>query len=419
MKEMKIMKNVKEIEIEIKGKEWEKDLDKAFKKKLPELKVPGFRKGSVPKEVYLKKAGIESLFMDASDIAIEDAYKKALDKDVNPVVQPSVEIVSVSKDSVKFKFTIITRPEIKLGAYTKLGIKKEEIKVSKKEIDEEIEKLRDNMAEILNKENGAVEKGNIAIIDFDGVVDGKKLDGGSGKDYSLEIGSNTFIPGFEDELVGMSIGDTKKINLKFPEDYVENLKGKDVTFTVTIKGIKERVVPALGKDFYEDLAIDGVDSKESLEEYIKSELSEKKNDEAENKYVDELLHKATDNMEVEINNEIIDEEVHHMIHQYEDELKYQGASLQQYLAMTKTKMEDLENMMKPQAIARIKTRFLLEEIVDKENIKASAAEIKEEVKNNAAKYGMKDEEFLDAMGGNDAIAYDIKMKKAVEIIKEA
>ena len=173
------------------------------------------------------------------------------------------------------------------------------------------------------------------------------------------------------------------------------------------------------KDFYEDLAIDGVDSKESLEEYIKSELSEKKNDEAENKYVDELLHKATDNMEVEINNEIIDEEVHHMIHQYEDELKYQGASLQQYLAMTKTKMEDLENMMKPQAIARIKTRFLLEEIVDKENIKASAAEIKEEVKNNAAKYGMKDEEFLDAMGGNDAIAYDIKMKKAVEIIKEA
>ncbi|HPZ23686.1 MAG TPA: trigger factor, partial [Bacilli bacterium] len=246
-----------------------------------------------------------------------------------------------------------------------------------------------------------------------------KLDGGSGKDYSLEIGSNTFIPGFEDELVGMSIGDTKKINLKFPEDYVENLKGKDVTFTVTIKGIKERVVPALGKDFYEDLAIDGVDSKESLEEYIKSELSEKKNDEVENKYVDELLHKATDNMEVEINNEIIDEEVHHMIHQYEDELKYQGASLQQYLAMTKTKMEDLENMMKPQAIARIKTRFLLEEIVDKENIKASAAEIKEEVKNNAAKYGMKDEEFLDAMGGNDAIAYDIKMKKAVEIIKEA
>ena len=275
------------------------------------------------------------------------------------------------------------------------------------------------MAEIVNKENGTVEKGNIAIIDFDGVVDGKPLEGGSSKDYHLEIGSNTFIPGFEEKVEGMKLNQTKKINLTFPDDYVENLRNKKVTFTVTVKGIQERVKPEINKDFFDDLAIEGVKDKETLNAHIKKELTEKKEDEAENKYVDAVLRKATENMKVELNPEIIHDEVHRMVHQYEDELKYQGASLDQYLHMTGTKMEDLEKMMEPQAIARIKTRYLLEEIVDKEKIKATKEEIKKEIKENAEKYGMKEEEFLDAIGGEDAIEYDVKMKKAVDIVKEA
>ena len=414
------MSNIHEITIKIDGKEWEKDLDKAFDKKKKEVKIPGFRKGTVTKQIYLKKMGVESLFMDASDIAIEEAYKKAMDEaKVEPVCEPSVSIESIDEKGVTFKFKIISRPEIKLGKYTKLGIKKEKPEVSKEELADEIEKLRQTMSEVVNIENGKIVNGNIAVIDFDGEVDGKPLDGGSGKDYSLEIGSNTFIPGFEEELVGLKVGDTKELNLTFPADYVENLKNKKVKFTVTIKEIKERVIPELDKDFFEDLGIKDVTDKKSLEAHIKKELEEKKSDEAENKYVDELLHKATDNMTIDLNEEIIHGEIHRMVHQYQDELRYQGASLDQYFKMTGTTMEDLEKMMEPQAIARLKTRYLLEEIVKKEDLKVDKKEIKEEVSKNATKYSMKEEEFLDAIGGEEAIEYDLKMRKALDIIKEA
>ena len=414
------MKNVHEIEIKVEGKEWEKALDKAFDKKKDEVRIPGFRKGKITKDIYLKKMGVESLFMDASDIAIEDAYTKALAKDkLEPVCEPSVSIKDLSKDGITYVFKIITRPVIKLGKYTKLGIKKDKVEVSQEEINEEIEKLRKTMSEVINKENGEVVNGNIAIIDFDGVVDGKPLEGGKGTDYNLEIGSNTFIPGFEEQLIGMKVGETKELNLKFPEDYVENLKGKDVTFKVTVKEIKEKTIPELDKDFFEDLGIKEVTDKKSLEAYIKKEIEDKKNDEVENKYVDELLHKATDNMEVELNEEIIHGEIHRMVHQYQDELRYQGASLDQYFKMTGTTMEDLEKMMEPQAIARLKTRYLLEEIVNKEDIKVDKKDVKKEIADSAKKYGIKEEEFLDYVGGEDSIEYDLKMRKALDIIKEA
>ena len=414
------MNNVHEIEVKIEGKEWETALDKAFDKKKNEVKIPGFRKGKVTKEIYLKKMGVESLFMDASDLAIEDAYKKALeDNKLEPVCEPSVSIKDLSKDAITYVFTIITRPEIKLGKYTKLGIKKDKVEVTKEEIDSEIERLRNTMAEVINKENGEIVNGNIAVIDFDGYVDGKPLDGGKGTDYNLEIGSNTFIPGFEEQLIGLKVGESKELNLKFPEDYVENLKGKDVTFKVTVKEIKEKTIPELDKDFFEDLGIKEVTDKKSLEAYIKKEIEDKKNDEVENKYVDELLHKATDNMEVELNEEIIHGEIHRMVHQYQDELRYQGASLDQYFKMTGTTMADLEKMMEPQAVARLKTRYLLEEIVAKEDIKVDKKDVKNEIAENAKKYGIKEEEFLDYVGGEDAIEYDLKMKKALEIIKEA
>ena len=227
------MKNVKEVKIEIKGKEWESALDKAFEKKKKDIKVPGFRKGAVPKDIYIKKVGIEALFMDAADIAINDAYKKALEKETMELVcEPTVAIDSIDSKSVKFTFTLIGRPEIKLGKYKKLGIKKEEVKVSKEDIEHEIEHLKGHLAEVVVKEDGEIVEGNTAVIDFDGVVDGKPLEGGSGKDYPLEIGSNTFIPGFESELVGMKVGETKVLNLHFPEDYTKELKGKAVELSL-------------------------------------------------------------------------------------------------------------------------------------------------------------------------------------------
>ena len=413
------MKNVKEIKIEVKGKEWESVLDKAFTKKKKDIKVDGFRKGACPKDVYIKKVGIEALFMDACDIAIEDAYKKAFDDvKMEIVCEPNVSIESVSKDGAVFVFTMVGRPEITLGEYKKLGVKKEKVKVTDEEIEHEIEHIKEHMAEIVNKKDGKVEMGDTAVIDFDGVVDGKPLDGGSGKNYSLEIGSHSFIPGFEEGVVGMKVDETKELKLTFPEDYTPELKGKDVVFTVTVREIKTRVKPEVNKEFFEDLGIEGVDSLEKLKEHVKHEITHQKEHQAEDKYIDELLHKATDNMKVDIKNEIIDSEVKRMLNQYSQELQMQGVTLEQYLSFTGTKREDVENMMKPQAIARIKTRYLLEEVVKAEKIKVTEKEIKDEIKKAAEQYEMKEDEFLNAIGGEDMIKYDLEMRKAIEIIKE-
>lgn len=376
------MKNVKEIKIEVKGKEWESALDKAFDKKKKEVKVDGFRKGACPKEVFIKKLGIEVLFMDASDIAIEDAYKKALkDVEFDLVCEPSVSIEKVDEKHAEFKFTFFGKPEVKLGAYKKLGVKREKVSVTDEEVTHEIEHIREHMAEVVVKENGTVEVGNTAVIDFEGFVDGAPLNGGTGANYPLEIGSNTFIPGFEDGLVGMKTGEKKTLNLKFPENYTEELKNKDVVFNVTVKEIKERIKPELDKDFFLDLGIEGVDSLESLKKHVKEDIEHKKSHEVEDKYLDELLHIATDNMTVDINNEIIDSEVSKMINQYNQELSMQGLNFDQYLKMTGAKLEDVKSMMKPQAIARIKTRYLLEGIIEKKILKFLKMKLKKKLIN--------------------------------------
>lgn len=198
------MDNVIVKEYEIKGDKWSKLLDDAFKKDVKDIKVDGFRKGNVSKDVYLKKFGIASLYRDAMDMGIDDAYKEVLkDGNIIPVVEPSVDVKDINEDHIIYEFKFITHPKVTLGKYKKLGIKKEEVKVSKKEIDEEIDRLRSRFAEVIVKESGEVVNGNTAVIDFDGYVDGKPLEGGKGENYPLEIGSNTFIPGFEEGLIGM------------------------------------------------------------------------------------------------------------------------------------------------------------------------------------------------------------------------
>ena len=218
------MKNVHDIEIEIKGKEWEQILDAAFKKRVKNTSIDGFRKGKCPKSVYLQKFGVESLYMDAVDDAAAQAYKDALTKnDLVPVCEPKMDVKDIDKDHIKFIFTIITKPELKLGKYKDLGIKKDVVKVTKAEIEEETAKLASRFAEIVVKEEGKVEEGNTAVIDFEGYVDGEKLEGGTGANYPLEIGSHTFIPGFEEGIVGMEVGETKTLNLKLMIHYKRRL----------------------------------------------------------------------------------------------------------------------------------------------------------------------------------------------------
>ena len=412
-------KNVHEIEIKL-DKEWKSALDATFKKKNKDAKIDGFRKGAAPKEIYLKKFGIESLYMDAVDACISIAYKKALDDSkLVPVIEPRVDVTGISDSNVIFKFTIVTKPEVTLGEYKKLNVKKEKAKVTDEEIKHEIDHLREHLADVVVKENGVVAEGDTAVIDFTGIVDGKEIDGGKGENYPLEIGSHSFIPGFEEALVGLKAGEEKTLELKFPENYVEDLKGKDVTFKVKVNEVKTRVLPDINEDFFKDLGYDDVKTEEELKTKIKEDIKHRKEHQIDDEFVDKLLEKATENMKVDINEEIIDDEVHRMIDQYARQLQMQGMNIDDYYKMTGTKEEDLHKMMAPKAEKRVKYRYLIEEVAELENLKFTEEEIKARAEEMAKQYNVSVEELVKAYGSMDVIEYDLKMHKALEIIKES
>ena len=416
------MKNTKEIIIEIKGKKWEEALDKAYTKKLKEAKVDGFRKGKVPKDMYIKKYGKMDIYIEAGDLVLSEAYTKMLDKakDIleDVVAQPDMELADVNDDKIKFKFTLTLKPEVKLGKYKGLGVKKEVAKATKEEIKETIEQTRQRFAEDVLKE-GPIENGNIAIIDFEGFVDGKAFDGGKSENYELEIGSGSFIPGFEEQLIGLKEGDEKEINVKFPEDYhSEDVKGKDAVFKIKVHEVKEVHIPELDKDFFEDLGIEGVDTKEALEAYISENIISRKDAEFENKYIDELLNKAAENTEVEIPGVMIEEETSRMVSQYSEYMKSQGLDLQTLFKITGGDEEKLREEMRPGAEKRVKERLMLEEIAKQEKIEVSDKEAEERAKELAENYGMEKDEFLKTFGGLDMVKYDLKMRKAIDVLKE-
>lgn len=412
------MKNVITKEYEIKGEKWTNLLDEAFKKDVKEVKLDGFRKGNIPKDIYLKKFGIASLYRDAMDMGIDEAYKEVLkDGDIIPVVEPSVDVKDINEEHIVYEFKFITHPEVKLGAYKNLGVKKDKVKVTKEEINEEIDRLRSRFAEVVLKEAGEVVKGNTAIIDFDGYVDGKQLEGGKGENYPLEIGSNTFIPGFEEGLIGMKKGEEKELNLKFPENYTEELKNKDVTFKVKVNEIKERILPEINKDFYADLGYNDIKTEEEFNKKVEEEIKHRKEHEVEDKYLNECVDKAISNMKVEINEEIIHDEVHRMMHQAEEQFKMQGITLEQYLGFTGMTMEDFHKQAEPEAKKRVQERYLLEEIAKQEKIDFTDKEVDEEAEKIAKNYGLTKEELITEFGGIEVVKYDMKMRKALEVLK--
>ncbi len=413
------MKNVHEIEYEIKGKDWEKLLDNSFKKNVKNAKIDGFRKGSIPKDIYIKKMGIETLFRDAMDEGIDLAYKNVIkeNKDLVPVVEPSVDIKAIDDKHIIYVFKFITRPEVKLGKYKSLGVKKEKVSVSDEELNNEIKNLQSRFAEIVVKKAGSVEEGNTAIIDFEGIVDGKKLEGGSGENYPLEIGSHTFIPGFEEGLIGMGINEEKELKLKFPENYTEELKNKDVTFKVKVNEIKERILPKLDKEFYEDLGYKDIKTEKEFKDKIKEEIKLRKESQIEDKYINDCLEEAVKNMKADINHEIIHEEIHRMVHQFEDQIKMQGLNLEQYLQFSNMTMDQFEKQLEPEATKRVQSRFLLEEVANVEKFEITDKEAEKEAEEMAKKYGITKEELIQEFGGIEIVKYDIKMRKAIDVIK--
>lgn len=410
----------KEILVKFEGEEWQDALNQAFKKANKTAKIDGFRPGKAPKDVFLKKYGIGVLFEEAAEILLEDAYKKVMEdnKDLQIVAQPRVEINSVTEDAIEYKFVLVTKPEVELGKYNGFNIKKEEVTVTDEEVDEALINMRKRYTENVNKD-GKVEDGDIAVIDFEGFDNGVPFEGGKGEDYSLKIGSNTFIPGFAEQIIGMSKGEEKDINVTFPEDYhSENLKGKPVVFKVKVKEVQEVKLPELDKDFFEDLGMEGIEDAESLKKQLKENIEARKTQEVENKYIDELLEAAAGETKVSIPHIMIHDELDRMLKQYEERLKMQGITLEMFYQFTNSDEKALKDQLHGEAEKNVKYRLMLEAIAEKENIQISDEEASKEAEDLAIKYDMNKDEFLKLFGGLEMVKYDLSMKRAIEILKK-
>lgn len=403
----------------VEGENWKNALDKSFLKNVKEAKVDGFRKGKCPRDVFEKKYGVEALYNDAVDIVLPGLYTEVLKESaLEPVVQPSIDIKEINKDGVSIEFTIITAPVANVKKYTGLKVTREKVKVTDEEITEEINRLKDQYAEIAVKE-GKIESGDTAVIDFEGFKDGVAFEGGKGENYPLEIGSNTFIPGFEDALIGLSTGDKKDIPLTFPENYPsEELKGAKVVFKVTVHEVKTRLIPELDKDFFTDLGIEGVTNETELRNHVKNNISLRKEKEADNKLVEDILASVAKETEIVLPEELIHDEIHHMIDNYAQRLQMQGLSLEQYMQFTKQTFESLEEQLKPEAKKNITYRYMLEEIAKKESIVISDEEADNEAETLSHTYQMTKQELINAFGGIEMIKYDLKIRKTIDFLKE-
>lgn len=417
--EKKENKNKHEVTVKIDGDAWKNAIDKVFTKKQKTVKVDGFRQGKVPRNIYEKKFGKESLYLDAADAVLQDAYAKAMDDSkLVPVVQPEVNLKNIGEEGVEFTFKIITKPEVKVNKYKGLNIKPEEVEVTDEEINHELSHLLERYTELVTKD-GEVKNGDVAIIDFEGFKDGEAFDGGKGENYSLEIGSNTFIPGFEEQVIGMKAGEKKDLNVTFPEDYgAKDLAGAPVVFKVKVNEVKEKKTRELDEDFFEDLGMEGIDSEDKLKAEIKESIKAQKEMDAENKYVDSLLEGVSKNVEVDIPEEMVNEEVDRLMGRFAEQMKMQGISLDLYYQFTGSNEEQLRSQMEKEAFNNVLYRLMIEEIQQIEKIVVSDEDAEKEAEELAKKYQMDKEDFLNQFGGLEMVKYDLEVRKVIELLKE-
>ena len=408
-----------EVNIKIEGEEWKKALHKAYEKNNKNAKIDGFRPGKAPYEIFVKHYGIENLFIDAADSCLQESYLKAItDSKLIPVTEPKVDIKEIDEEHVEFIFTIITKPEVKINKYEGLKVKKDKLEVKEEEIQDEIDHLLEQYAELVVKE-GTVENGDTVIIDYEGFLDGVPFEGGKAENYSLVIGSNTFIPGFEEQLIGMDKDSEKEIKVTFPEDYhAENLKGKETTFKVKVHEIKTKQNRELDDEFFEDLGMEGVNSLETLKESIKEHLEAHKKTDIENKFVDDMLDAISKQTEIDIPEEMVEDEINHLIKRFEEQLKYQGVSLDLYYSLTKSTEKDLREQVEKEAFKNVLYRLILEELVKILEITVTDEEVDEELEKMAKQYNATKEDIQKELGGIDMIKYDIEIRKAFAKLEE-
>ncbi|NCB33255.1 MAG: trigger factor [Erysipelotrichia bacterium] len=382
-------KSTGELTVTIDGDEWKKDCDKAFNKLSGKISLPGFRKGKAPKAILEKQISHQEVEVEAVQDNANDWLRKALEeKDLNPISQPTLDIKSVDEEKAVVVFKFAVSPEVTLGDYKGLEYNLDDIAVSEEELTAELNRMRENYADLEVKADAA-DKGDTVNINYEGFKDGVPFDGGKADNYNLELGSNSFIPGFEDQLIGTKAGDEKDINVTFPEDYhEESLKGAPVVFKVVVNEVKTKVLPELTDDFAKDVNAPGVETAEDLKKLVKTRLESGKKDTAVGKADDAIIEKVAENAKVEIPDIMVEDEVNQLIGQLNQRIQQYGMNLKQYLSMMGQKAEDLQSSYKEQAAKNVKVRLVLQKIAEAEKLEPKAEDIEKEFKTIADQYKM-------------------------------
>ena len=387
-----------EVICDVEQEAWKEHQANAFQKLANNLEVKGFRKGKVPADIAKKHIDQGSIFNEAINLSLQPAFDEVLrEEKLQPFARPSVDVTKVSDTELQLKFIIVLAPEVKLGNYKGLGIKKEAVSVEEKEVDEAIEKLVAQNASLVVKE-GEAKKGDTVVFDFVGSVDGKEFEGGKADNYSLELGSNQFVPGFEDQLVGHKTGDNVDVNVTFPTQYVPELAGKQALFKCAIHEVKEKVLPKLDEDLIKDLNIPEVKDEASLREYEKKSLLQQKENKAQSDALNKVLEEIVAHAEVTIAQEILMEEVDGMKKNMEEQIKQRGLTLEQYYQITGESAQETEMKMKIEADKNLRTILCMEQIAKEEKLDVTEADVDKEMQSIADMYKMPVDKVKEILG---------------------
>ncbi len=414
-------KNMAKLTIEVPASEFEKALQSAYNKQKKSISVPGFRKGKVPRQMVEKMYGPEIFYEDAANELIPTAYEEELKNcDLEIVSRPTVDIVQIKKgENFIFTAEVAVKPEVTLGEYKGMEVDKTSTRVTQKEVEAKIKEEAEKNARTVTVEGRPVQDGDEVILDFEGFVDGEAFEGGKGENYPLTIGSGSFIPGFEEQLVGAEAEKEVEVKVTFPEEYhAEELKGKDAVFKCTIHEIKVKQIPEIDDEFAAE-----VSEFDTLDEYkadVKAKIKEQKENEGKQKKEDQAVEKAVANATMEIPEAMIDEQVRQMVNEFAQNMQYQGISFEQYCQITGMTLEKIQEETRPQAVKRIETRLVLEAIAKAENIEVTEERLDEEIKKMAESYNMEADKLKELMGEEEKkqMMEDIAVQDAVTFLVE-
>jgi trigger factor len=416
----KVENNQGVLTVEVDASQVDAALDQAFKKVVQKVQVPGFRKGKVPRKMFEQRFGVESLYQDALDILLPTAYGQAVrEAGIEPVDRPEVDVAQMEKGkNLIFKATVTVKPEVKLGDYKNLSIEEKEFTVSEESVDAELKRMQERHAELVAVEEGAAQNGDMAVIDFEGFQDGVAFEGGKAEDYSLELGSGTFIAGFEEQLIGLNVGDEKEITVTFPEEYHSpNLAGKEAVFKVKLNSLKRKNLPALDDEFAKDVS--EFDTLEELKADTKKKLEDKTAQEKDQYVREQLVLKAAENAEIDLPAVMVEHELDQMVNEFGQRLQYQGMTLELYYQFSGMDESQLRDQLRADATSRVRTSLTLEAIGKAENIEATEEDVNEELNKLAGVYGRPADELrkiFSAQDGMAALYRDVQTRKTVDFL---